>query len=283
MTASSDEQSQDLTDLQVRYSTNHILRYEFIWGTGWVSPGGEHASRTLCESIASALKDSRVLDIGSGTGGAAFMMAEDFETSVVHGVDIAKSMVDLCVERRPDHLEEQVQFKVTDFMSPPVVSDGNGDGPLDTPATFNVIWSRDSFLHIDDKDALLKKCHEQLAPGGTILFTDYCMPIKPVSECSHDFQEYLTGRGYVLFDVDNYGEVMKQAGFENVKTEDRTTFFVKCLKDELAMLQSNKSTFLEKFTQEDYDELEAGWQSKIKWCSEGDMCWGVMEGNKATS
>ena len=42
------------------------------------------------------------------------------------------------------------------------------------PASFDVIYSRDTLLHIADKPALFVKFFEWLRPGGRILISDYC-------------------------------------------------------------------------------------------------------------
>ena len=57
-----------------QYSTNGITRYEEIFGKTFVSTGG----KTTTEAFVAMLDlkpDMKVLDIGSGAGGSAFLMA----------------------------------------------------------------------------------------------------------------------------------------------------------------------------------------------------------------
>ena len=42
------------------------------------------------------------------------------------------------------------------------------------PASFDVIYSRDTLLHIAAKPAVFVKFFEWLRPGGRILISDYC-------------------------------------------------------------------------------------------------------------
>src|SRR5262249_56833388 len=59
-----------------QYSRTGILRYEKIFGEGYVSTGGHATTEDLCARLGSSLRPgARVLDVGSGIGGAAFCLA----------------------------------------------------------------------------------------------------------------------------------------------------------------------------------------------------------------
>ena len=66
-----------------------------------------------------------------------------------------------------------VAFQVADIMSSEF-ADGS----------FDVIYSRDSLLHIQDKPALFERLLRWLKPGGRMLFTDYCQSSQPLSPVS---------------------------------------------------------------------------------------------------
>ena len=58
-----------------QYSTNGILRYEKIFGKGYVSTGGQETTEQFLEMI--GLKpNQRVLDVGCGIGGGDFFMSQ---------------------------------------------------------------------------------------------------------------------------------------------------------------------------------------------------------------
>ena len=42
------------------------------------------------------------------------------------------------------------------------------------PESFNLICSRDSLLHVQDKTTLFQKIKDWLKPSGKVLITDYC-------------------------------------------------------------------------------------------------------------
>lgn len=58
-----------------QYSLKSILRYEKVFGDGFVSTGGSETTGEFIKSL--ELKPNmRVLDVGCGLGGAAFLMSE---------------------------------------------------------------------------------------------------------------------------------------------------------------------------------------------------------------
>ncbi|KAI7992724.1 Phosphoethanolamine N-methyltransferase [Camellia lanceoleosa] len=60
--------------------------------------------------------------------------------------------------------------------------------------------------------------------------SDYCKSAGPPSP---EFAAYIQQRGYDLHSVEAYGQMLKDAGFDEVVAEDRTNQFVKVLQREL--------------------------------------------------
>jgi phosphoethanolamine N-methyltransferase len=73
-----------------------------------------------------------------------------------------------------------------------------------SPETFDVVYTRDTLLHIADKPALFKKFLMWLKPGGRLMITDYCCGTDPWTD---EFTKYVHQRGYHLMDVQTYGKV----------------------------------------------------------------------------
>jgi phosphoethanolamine N-methyltransferase len=280
------KKEEDLTNMDVRYARAHILPYEWIWGTSWVSPGGRSMTKEILDAVPVLQKkgkDALALDIGSGSGGAAFFMACEYGSKVV-GMDIAKDMVGLSKEYQAEfrpgvkfELEhdpispERVQFLQGDFM---------GDHVLETLARhgrMDFVWSRDSFLHIADKAKLFSRIYSVTKPGGTLCFTDYCKSGKKLEQMSEGFQHYMTKKGYTLVEPEaGYGKLVAAAGFTNVKAEDASQRFLAVLKRELKQIEAGKAEFLTKFTEEEYQGLHSGWSNKIEWVTAGDMKWCIV-------
>ena len=62
----------------------------------------------------------RVLDLGTGTGLAAFVAARRFPEAEVVGVDLAPAMVEQARQRTPPELAERVRFEQADAVAAPV-------------------------------------------------------------------------------------------------------------------------------------------------------------------
>ena len=139
---------------------------------------------------------------------------------------------------------------------------------LEAGPTYHGIFSRDVFLHIDDKKRLFSNIKKALLPGGKLLFTDYCCGTKP---WSNDFAAYVSHRGYQLNTVAEYTQILEDAGFHITRAEDATDRFIDILKAEL-----KKIATLE-FTRSEITLLADSWQSKIDRANQGDQRWGIFQ------
>jgi len=236
-----------------QYTDNSIHRYERIFGTDFVSSGGLDVTRAICDSLAIA-PGMRVLDVGSGLGGSAFHMCRAYGAAVT-GVDILPQMVAMARQRAAAYGLPGVTFVEGDILE------------LELPeASFDLVYSRDSLLHIEDKPALFGKLRRLLAPGGRLFISDYATGPGPFSP---EFTEYAAG--YYLHTPDAYGELVKAAGFQLVEARDMTASFVAILQREVASIRGAAGS--EGLPQEDCDYLAKRWERKIDWCTRGEMKW----------
>ncbi len=96
----SDPVTQDFLDSS-QYQNESIQRYESVYGEDFVSPGGRAVAREMITRM--ALKPgSRVLDVGCGLGGSAFVMASEFGLRV-EGIDLSKNMLALAQQKLEAH------------------------------------------------------------------------------------------------------------------------------------------------------------------------------------
>ncbi|XP_053576004.1 uncharacterized protein LOC128665812 [Bombina bombina] len=247
-----------------QYSRKGILRYEKIFGQGFVSTGGLETTKEFI-SMLNLLSGQRVIDVGCGIGGGDFYMAKTYGVEVL-GMDLSSNMVEIAMERAIDEKNPLVQFEI-----------GDATRRIFAEASFDVVYSRDTILHISDKGALFRRFYSWLKPGGKLLITDYCCGEHPWSP---DFQEYVKQRGYVLYTPSEYGQLLEKAGFVNVQAQDRTKQFVQVLNAELKRTKEIKEEFLQSFTEEDYNYIISGWEEKLHRCSLGDQRWGLFYAEK---
>ncbi|CAM8918679.1 unnamed protein product [Rhodiola kirilowii] len=247
----------------VQYKATGILRYERVFGPGYVSTGGIDTTKEFVAKL--ELKPGqKVLDVGCGIGGGDFYMAENFDVEVV-GIDLSVNMVSLALERAIG-LKCSVEFEVADCTKKEYPDH-----------TFDVIYSRDTILHIQDKPALFRSFFKWLKPGGKVLISDYCKRAGPPSD---EFAEYIKQRGYDLHDVEAYGQMLRDAGFIDVIAEDRTEQFMQVLQKELDCVEKEKQEFINDFSEEDYNDILDGWKAKMVRTSTGEQRWGLFIATK---
>ncbi len=84
-----------------------------------------------------------MLDVGSGIGGAAFHLAKTYGAKVI-GIDLAEEMVAVAHERAAElGMKDSVQFVLGDVLEEKFAE------------PFDIIWSRDAFMHIPEKGRLV--------------------------------------------------------------------------------------------------------------------------------
>lgn len=251
-------------DNQGQYSRHSILRYEKIFGEGFVSSGGLGLTRSFFDRL-ELPKGIRVLDIGSGLGGAAFYLAQHYDASVV-GVDLSPVMVEIAKERAHHLGCTQVQFHLKDVHHMKFAEH-----------SFDLIWSRDALLHVPEKQTLFSLLLPWLAPGGQIVISDYAQGTQTLSQ---DFQQYVLDSGYHLLGVEQYGQLLRDSGFDKVRSENWSQQFVEILRAEQNTLLEQREQFLTHFSNKDLDYLVERWERKIRFCHQGDMCTGLWHGWK---
>jgi phosphoethanolamine N-methyltransferase len=251
-----------------QYSRSGILRYEKIFGDGYVSTGGPETTAYLCTKLGDALRGGvRVLDVGSGIGGAAFHLAESYG-AVVTGVDLSEEMVAIARERaRASRAGDSVTFLLADILTVPL------------EGRFDIVWSRDALMHIPDKPRLFSRLHDLLQPGGRLIVTDYARGTSAASE-SPEFAAYVASTGYHLTDPARYGALLELAGFTDVEVEDATGRFVDILEREPRRLDAHRADFLASFSEEDLKYLTQRWAMKVRFCQAGAMKWGIYQARR---
>jgi phosphoethanolamine N-methyltransferase len=255
-------------DNRGQYSEKRIRLYEQIFGEGYISSGAHMTTEQLCFLLQNLTKDARVLDIGSGIGGAAFFLESQYGC-VVTGVDLCENVCTIAEERTATK-GSTVNFLLGDIL--------NIDFP---PKSFDVIMSRDTLLHLSEtkKRKLFAKCIEWLDDNGEIIIGDYCRRPKNEPICE-SFEAYVADRGYDLHEPFAYGKLLEDAGFKKVVSWDVSGDFLELLEAELQRFRKEHNPRPKHFEKEDFEHTEKSWLQKIEWVRIGDMRKGVLYGRR---
>ncbi|XZE52013.1 methyltransferase domain-containing protein [Planctomycetaceae bacterium SH139] len=115
----------------------------------------------MIERLGQVSPATRVLDIGSGYGGAARRMVEQFGCHVTC-LNLSEA------ENQRNRLLNQ-QAGVSDRID--VVDGRFEDIPMEDQSV-DVVWSQDAMLHSGDRRRVLSEVHRVLKPSGRFIFTD---------------------------------------------------------------------------------------------------------------
>ncbi len=252
-TSSIEQHSAQLDSSQ--YTRESIKKYEDIFGRNFISTGGLESTRAIAKLL--DLKPGmKVLDVGSGIGGSAFHMAQEYGAQV-HGLDLSHNMLAIANERLIElKLGSLVSFEYGDILE------------ADIESKYDVLYSRDAFLHIEDKARLFKTLLRALKPGGLLFISDYCWG---EGQHSAEFLAYVAQRRYALHTVREYGRFIEEAGFKEVQAMDKTKLFGDYLHAELEHLPNDGSL----------PEIRQSWNEKIVRNQRGEQGWGWFMARKS--
>lgn len=195
------------------YAGGHVALLQLLWGQGFLSPGGPGEVGRVLDGL--DLDGRRVLDIGCGLGGIDRLIAERHRVAEVVGIDVEAPLIE---EARRMTAGSPVGARVRfERVSP---------GPLPfADGSFDVVFSKDSILHIPDKAALARDIFRVLGPGGAFAASDWLTDRE--GPPSADMERYLKaeGLGFVMATADAYRAALEAAGFGDIAFTDRNAWY----------------------------------------------------------
>jgi ubiquinone/menaquinone biosynthesis C-methylase UbiE len=179
-----------------RFTTNQVVRRQWAWplfrrltriqfnriAPVWDEMRSEEAFASLDAALdALDLAPKRALDLGTGTGRAAFLLARRYPEAEVVGADLAADMLDQARRLTPPELTDRVRFEEADAEGLPY-----GDGSFDLVTLANMIPFFDELARVT-------------APGGAVVFSFSAGPETPIYVPPEVLRGELAKRGFADF------------------------------------------------------------------------------------
>jgi SAM-dependent methyltransferase len=179
-----------------RFVTNVVVRLPWLWplfrrplmamfdriAPSWAAMRAHDAMEPLVAALDRlAEPPRRVLDVGTGTGMAAFVIARRFPEADVLGVDVAARMIDEARRLTPDDVASRVRFEVADAARMSVAD------------AYDLVVLANMIPFFDELAGLVR-------PGGHGVFTFSRGPETPIYVPSGRLRGELGRRGFDRFE-----------------------------------------------------------------------------------
>ena len=205
------------------YGETFVAGLEWMWGEGFLSPGGE---AEVARIVAGAPIDgARVLDVGCGLGAVDVLLVERFGAAHVTGIDVEAPLVARAAARvEAAGLADRISINI---VSP-------GPFPFQD-AAFDVVFSKDSMIHIPDKRALYEDIHRVLASGGRMALSDWFGNGREPTPAMREWLD-VVGLTFRLESIEASAALVEACGLTDVEWSDRNVWYAQVIEDEIATL-----------------------------------------------
>lgn len=250
-----------MLDPDLNYDARHIAFLEALWGEGYLSPGGPEEVARLLDGL--DLSGATVVDIGCGAGGITAALARDYGAARVIGLDVEPEVV--AHSRRIAEragVADRVEIREVE------------PGPIPLPdGTMDFVFSKDSIVHIPDKETLAADAFRVLKPGGWFVASDWLMSHdgEPSPEMAHYVK--MEDIGFGMASPNRYRKALEDAGFEDVSLENRNGWYRTVAREELARLSGpERPRFDAALDPKTIDHEIAIWQAMLVVLDSGEHC-----------
>lgn len=249
------------------YSPELLAMLELVWGEGFLSPGGPAAVDEIVSGL--DLRDKLVVDVGSGLGGVDMHLAGAHGARVI-GMEIEAPLVELGRERvAAAGLADRVDLRHCE------------PGPLALDdASVDVVFSKDSLIHVADKATTFRDYCRVLKPGGWLAMSDWMRGDQPYSKDMEYWFE-LEGLTYHMRPLAFYGEALADAGFTDIALTDTSDSYRElCDREYAEMTGPLNERMGELLGPEQRDHFVENWRAMTVVLHNGELRTGLVRARK---
>jgi len=243
------------------YHGQMVAMLQVIWGEGFLSPGGaEEVARLVADAN---LQGVSLLDIGCGAGGIDLALVRNHGAGYVTGLDV----------------EDTVLARARELIASARLADRIGlvkvaPGPLPfPPGSFDVVFSKDSLVHISDKHTLMSEVFRVLKPGGRFIASDWL--IGHDGAPSPAMAEYISSEGldFGMASPRRYQDALRSAGFADIAVTSRNAWYRSVARSELERLRGPVGAAAARLVGQPFVDENIGiWMRMIPMLDSGEHC-----------
>ena len=254
---------------ELHYDETSIAFLARLWGEGYMSPGGPDEVARVVAGL--DLRGATVLDIGCGAGGATMSLVTDHGAGRVIGIDVEEpGRAHATARVEAAGLADRVEIRLVE----------PGPLPFDD-AGFDVVFSKDSIVHIPNKAALAADVLRVLRPGGWFAASDWL--IAHADTPSPEMADYLAKEDldFGMSSPATYEAALHAAGFTDVALVNRNPWYRGVAREELARLRGPERPEFEALVGADEIAAQiATWEAMVIVLDSGEHCPHHLRGRK---
>jgi sarcosine/dimethylglycine N-methyltransferase len=207
--------------------------------------------------------ETRVIDLGSGYGGALRYLAREYGCSGI-GFNVSERENE---RGRRQNAEQGLDDRIE-------IVDGNYEDVPYADASFDVVWSQEAFLHSGDRRRVLEQGVRILRPGGTFIL---CDPMRADEGSNEGLQPildrlHLETLGSPAFYRKNLGEL----GLEEVSFDERGAMIAAHYGRVREVLVDEEDELSRHISSDYIEGMKRGLQHWVDGDNRGDLTWGIF-------
>ncbi|KAK0514959.1 hypothetical protein JMJ35_002338 [Cladonia borealis] len=226
------------------------------------------ASRRTVEHMASIASPitptTRILDIGSGYGGAARYLAKTYGCKVT-----CLNLSGVENERNGMKIKEQGLGDLVEVV------EGSFEAMPLPDHSYDLVWSQDAFLHSGDRAKIVAEIDRVLVTEvGKVVFTDPMAAEGAKAEGLQPIQArlQLESLGTLAF----YRTEFEKRGFRDMGFEEHTEQLVASYSKVLKELEGQEEQLKGKISDQYIRNMKVGLDHWINGGKNGQLCWGIL-------
>jgi ubiquinone/menaquinone biosynthesis C-methylase UbiE len=255
------------------YYDSKVQSFFDIWGGenihfGIFHDGEESLSEASVKTIEKMYSEltrtstpARVLDLGSGFGGAARYLADKG-----HNVT--------CVDASPENNRVNSQLNAERGFDTITVVDGRFESLSMLDESFDVVWSQEAICHSTDVAKVFSEAWRVLKPGGEFALGNTC---RSESIPAHILGDLNKRNSLDLQTLDFHSELAKSLGFQVSVCNDMSTHLGTHYRKMIEEVRAKESIFTEREGKKYFDRVVVSLQYWLRMCDEELMKWGIWK------